>query len=131
MYTINIESSQKIEFIEISRRIQEIISKGIITEGICFIFVPHTTAGITINEDADAAVAVDITDAMNRLFDSMQFQHVEGNSPGHVKSTVVGCSTSIPISNRKLMLGTWQGIFFCEFDGPRNRKVHVQLLPTQ
>ncbi len=131
MYTINIKSSQKIDLIEISRHIQEIVSKADITEGICFIFVPHTTAGVTINENADASVTIDIREAMNRLFDSMKFQHVEGNSPGHVKSTVVGCSTSILISNRKLMLGTWQGIFFCEFDGPRNRKIYVQLLPTK
>ena len=131
MYTINIKSSQKIDLIEISMRIQELVSKGDVAEGICFIFVPHTTAGVTINENADASVAVDIREAMNRIFDSMQFQHLEGNSPGHVKSTVVGCSTSIPISDRKLMLGTWQGIFFCEFDGPRNRKIYVQLLPTK
>ncbi|MBO3755158.1 MAG: YjbQ family protein, partial [Candidatus Brockarchaeota archaeon] len=86
------------------------------------------TAGITINENADPSVVQDIATALSKLVDLMPFQHLEGNSPAHVKSSLMGCSLSIPVENGKLVLGTWQGIYFCEFDGPRSRKLYVNIM---
>jgi secondary thiamine-phosphate synthase enzyme len=128
MYKLDVNSDRQVEFIDITHRIQKIVSKENVKEGVCHVYVPHTTAGITINENADPSVVQDITSALNRLIDSMPFKHVEGNSPGHVKSSLMGCSSNIIIEDGKLGLGTWQGIYFCEFDGPRSRKVYVKLV---
>jgi secondary thiamine-phosphate synthase enzyme len=93
------------------------------------LFVPHTTAAITINESADPSVQTDIQMVLNKIVPwEAAYRHLEGNSPAHVKSTLVGASELIAIENSRLVLGTWQGIFFCEFDGPRTRKVHLNLL---
>lgn len=128
MFRLDVKTSRKVEFIDVTGNVQQVVLKEGVEEGVCHLFVPHTTAGITINEDADPSVIHDIMTALSKLIDSMPFQHLEGNSPAHVKSSLVGCSLSVPIEDGKLALGTWQGIFFCEFDGPRSRKLYVNIM---
>jgi secondary thiamine-phosphate synthase enzyme len=110
----------------ISASVREILPNG---DGICLVFCPHTTAGVTLNERADPAVRLDVADAMRHLVpDEGHWRHVEGNSPAHVKATLAGASVMIPIVDGTLRLGRWQGVFLCEFDGPRTRRVWVQVL---
>jgi len=128
---INVKSRQRTEFIDITDKIQEVIKDEGITSGICYLFVPHTTAGITINEGADTSVQKDILNTLNRLIPlEVDYYHREGNADAHVKATLVGVSTSVFISEGKLNLGTWQAIYFCEFDGPRHRRVAIKLLKS-
>jgi secondary thiamine-phosphate synthase enzyme len=112
--------------------VQQAVKKAGVGEGLCVVYVPHTTAGVTVNENADPSVSRDILSTLSRLVprDDSAYRHAEGNSDGHVKSTLVGFSHVIPISDGHLALGTWQGIFFCEFDGPRRRSVLVQMVPA-
>jgi len=126
---LNVTSRSRDELIDITEKIQQVVSSvGIIENGYCMLFVPHTTAGITINESADPCVKSDILMMLNALIPrEAGYRHLEGNSAAHVKSTLVGSSQLVAIEQNRLVLGTWQGIFFCEFDGPRNRKVHVHL----
>jgi secondary thiamine-phosphate synthase enzyme len=108
-----------------------VAAKFNVKEGACLVYVPHTTAGITINENADPAVRLDIMSTLDRAVPWQgPYRHAEGNSAAHVKASLVGFSILVPISGGRLVLGTWQGIYFCEFDGPRTRKVHVQVLPA-
>jgi secondary thiamine-phosphate synthase enzyme len=127
---ISVKTSSRIEMIDITGRIADYISKQKIKNGLCCLFVPHTTAGITINENADYSVQLDINSKLNELIiaDDIKYSHLEGNSDSHIKSTVVGQSLNIIIENGKPVLGTWQGIFFCEFDGPRNRSLHIKII---
>ena len=129
MKILNVTSRSQDEFIDITEKIQQVVSSaGVIENGYCMLFVPHTTAGITINESADPSVKSDILMMLNALIPrEAGYRHMEGNSAAHVKSTLVGVSQLVAIEHNRLVLGTWQGIFFCEFDGPRNRKVHVHL----
>ena len=114
--------------VNITNEIQKILRNSKIKEGVCRIFVPHTTAGITINENADPAVIKDIVNYLRKLIpQSSGFSHMEGNSDAHIKSSLTGASLDVIIHNCRLMLGTWQAIFFSEFDGPRNRKVYIQI----
>ncbi|SNZ11376.1 secondary thiamine-phosphate synthase enzyme [Persephonella hydrogeniphila] len=114
---------------EITDEVQEIVDESGITEGICYIYVPHTTAGVFINENADPDVKIDIEETLEKLIPWQgKYRHIEGNAAAHIKSVIVGTNTFIPIKNGKLMLGTWQGIFFAEFDGPRTRKVIVKIV---
>lgn len=130
MITIEVKTHAKNELIDITSSVQNTVSNAQVQNGICYIYIPHTTAGITINENADPSVKSDILMALHSIVpDSLRYSHREGNSPGHVKSSLVGCSTSLPVNNGRLTLGTWQGIFFCEFDGPRNRKAYVNVIP--
>jgi len=100
-------------------------------DGFCIVFVPHTTAAVTINENADPSVAHDIVMELNKIIPFKdQYHHSEGNSSAHIKASLVGCSETVFVESGKLVLGTWQGIFLCEFDGPRNRKVHVRVVKT-
>jgi secondary thiamine-phosphate synthase enzyme len=115
-------------FIDITRNVGEIVRHSRIRQGICQVFVPHTTAGVTINENADPDVVADMLAALGRMVPNLPYRHGEGNSPAHVKSSLLGCSITVPIAENALVLGTWQGIYFCEFDGPRQRKVCVQVL---
>jgi secondary thiamine-phosphate synthase enzyme len=126
---LNVQSTRRNEFIDITRPVQEMISRcELVSQGYCLLFVTHTTAGITINEAAEPHVQEDILTMLNKLAPpGTGYRHQEGNSDAHIKSTLVGVSQYIPVVDNTLMLGTWQGIFFCEFDGPRNRKVHVQI----
>lgn len=126
---IDIKSSARQEFIDITERVKKILNDSGVKEGLCIVYVPHTTAGITINEDADPDVISDIGNHLDKLIPKAEyFRHIEGNSPAHIKSSIVGHSVTIPISEGRLLLGRWQGIFFCEFDGPRSRQVIVKIM---
>ncbi|HIJ59763.1 MAG TPA: YjbQ family protein [Nitrospirae bacterium] len=126
---INIKTKAKAEFIDITEEVTRAIKESGINDGIAYIFVPHTTAGITINEGADASVKGDILRMLNKLvpYDG-DYSHAEGNSPAHIKSTLTGVSLFVIIKEGKLVLGTWQSIFFCEFDGPRHRKAIIKIV---
>ncbi len=123
---VTVKNGTKTELIDITSKIQEIIASSNIKDGLCHLFVPHTTAAVTINESADPSVKADILMVLNKIIPwEADYRHLEGNSPAHIKSTIVGASELVAIENSRLVLGTWQGIFFCEFDGPRTRKIHV------
>ncbi len=125
--SISIKTSARIEMIDITDRIAGFISEQNIKSGICFLSVPHTTAGITINENADFSVQQDINSKLSELITANDnYSHIEGNSDSHIKSTLVGSSINVIIDGGKPVLGTWQGIYFCEFDGPRNRKLYIK-----
>jgi secondary thiamine-phosphate synthase enzyme len=126
---INVRSKSRNEFIDITEMVQEVIKEEGVMKGICFLYVPHTTAGIIINEGADPSVQRDIQNALSRLIPhEMNYFHREGNADAHIKSTLVGTSLDVIIDEGKLLLGTWQSIFFCEFDGPRHRRITVKFL---
>jgi len=126
---LSVKTSARTELIDITSKIAELVKKSGVTEGRCMLYVPHTTAAVTINESADPSVKSDILKVLNQIIPwEENYRHLEGNSPAHIKSTLVGSSELIAIENRRLILGTWQGIFFCEFDGPRTRKVDVRII---
>lgn len=130
MKILTIQTHKKEDLLDITDQIKKEVRSSGIDSGICYVYVPHTTAGVTINENADPSVKEDILMAMRKIVpDSLPYTHAEGNSPAHVKSTLVGSSESIIIENGNLALGTWQGIIFCEFDGPRRRKLFVHTQP--
>ena len=127
--TFQVMTTTQTEFIEITYSVQEAVQKTGMRDGICLIFIPHTTAAVTINENADPSVVQDIVMELNKIVPFKdQYRHMEGNSPAHIKASLMGCSEIVLVESGKLVLGTWQGIFFCEFDGPRNRKVHVKMI---
>lgn len=129
METLTIRTSSRTDFKDITGEITSAVSKSGLSEGACLIHIPHTTAGITINENADPAVMHDMETILDRLIPwTGSYRHAEGNSAAHAKSTLVGQSATVPIQGGRLVLGTWQGIYFCEFDGPRTRKLHIQFL---
>ena len=126
-----VKTTQREMLIEITNDIRKIVRNSNINEGVCRVFVPHTTAGITINENADRLVVKDVANYLSKLIPKggglgYSFKHMEGNSDAHIKSSLTGSSIEILIHKGSLMLGTWQGIMFTEYDGPRNRKVYVQ-----
>jgi secondary thiamine-phosphate synthase enzyme len=124
-----IKSKSRTEMIDITSKIQDMVRSAGIGQGLCMLYVPHTTAAVTINESADPSVKDDILMVINTIIPwKAGYRHLEGNSPAHIKSTLFGPSELIAVENDRLILGTWQGIFFCEFDGPRTRKVHVRLI---
>jgi secondary thiamine-phosphate synthase enzyme len=127
--TIPVTTTKRCQMIDITAQIAKAIADSSITEGQCVVFCEHTTAAVTINENADPDVAHDILLTLDELFPQNRkgYRHIEGNSDAHVKSSLVGCSEMILIKNKKLLLGTWQGIYFCEFDGPRNRSLTLRL----
>ncbi|KLO22048.1 hypothetical protein X275_07325 [Marinitoga sp. 1197] len=125
----SINTSRRAELIDITHIIRDFVKKSKINEGIAVIFVPHTTAGITINENADPSVKKDMDLFLNKLIPSEDyFTHMEGNSDSHIKSTLVGPSLSVIIENNNILLGTWQGIYFYEFDGPRHRSFYIKII---
>jgi secondary thiamine-phosphate synthase enzyme len=127
--TFPVKTSAQTEFVDVTHSVQEVVKKAGVENGICIIFIPHTTAAITINENADPSVVQDILMELNKIVPFKdQYHHREGNSPAHIKASLVGCSQTVFIESGKLALGTWQGIFFCEFDGPRSRKVYVKVI---
>ena len=130
--TFQVRTSKQIEFIDITRSVQEVVQKTGIKDGVCMVFVPHTTAGITVNENADPSVVQDVIMELNKIvpFED-RYHHLEGNSPAHIKTSIVGCSQTVFVESGKLALGTWQGIFLCEFDGPRNREVHIKVMKIE
>ncbi len=126
---LTVKTNSKTEFIEITRDIEEAIQSERVDDGVCMLFVPHTTAAITINESADPNVKSDILMVLNKIVLWKEaYRHLEGNSPAHIKSSIIGASEVIAVEGGRLKLGTWQGVFFCEFDGPRSRTVHIRLL---
>jgi secondary thiamine-phosphate synthase enzyme len=127
--SFNVKTQAKTQWINISAEVQKICSASGIAEGICVIFVPHTTAAVTLNENADPDVPPDVILALDRISpDLKEFRHSEGNSAAHTKSSLVGPSLTLIVNGGRLLLGTWQGIWFNEYDGPRTRKVHVRIL---
>ncbi len=126
---LTIKSTKRTELIDITSRVQDKVRSASGSSGICMLYVPHTTAAVTINESADPSVKADILMILNQIVPwEAGYRHLEGNSPAHVKATMVGSSELIAIEHDRLVLGTWQGIFFCEFDGPRTRKVYITLV---
>jgi len=126
---INVKTRSRSEFINITSDVQKIVKESGVKSGVCYVYVPHTTAGVTINEGADPSVVRDIQVFFNKLVPhSGDYMHMEGNSDAHIKTSIVGTSQVIIIYDGKLLLGTWQAIFFCEFDGARNRTVNVKVV---
>jgi secondary thiamine-phosphate synthase enzyme len=129
MEKISIKTSSRIELVDITAKIQAAVAKSRIKEGVCFIFCPHTTAGLTINENADPSVERDILNALNKMVPAgAGYTHSEGNADSHIKSSLFGSSLTIFIEGGQLAFGTWQGIYFCEGDGPRSREVWLKIL---
>jgi len=129
--TIEVRTTSKTELLDITHAVEEVIRKVGVEEGVCFLFVPHTTAAITVNEHADPSVAADILSELEKIVPAQgRYRHLEGNAPAHVKASLIGPSETVLIRGKRLLLGTWQGVFFCEFDGPRRRQVHIQIVGT-
>ena len=129
---LTVKTRERTELVDITSEIGRLEEKSGVDQGLCMLYVPHTTAGVTINESADPSVKSDILMVLNQIVPwEANYRHLEGNSPAHVKSTMVGPSELIAIEKGRLVLGTWQGVFFCEFDGPRNRKLHVRIVEEQ
>ncbi|BBO78671.1 hypothetical protein DSCW_60880 [Desulfosarcina widdelii] len=129
MVRLPIKTNSQTEMIDITALVQKQVTESGITDGLCVVFVPHTTAAVTINESADPAVKHDILMVLNKIVPWKEaYRHMEGNSPAHLKTSIIGSSETIVVEKGRLVLGTWQGIFFCEFDGPRTRKIDIRLI---
>ncbi len=127
--TISVKTGTRTEFVNITSDVQKAVSGSGVTTGTCLIYVPHTTAGVTINEGADPSVVKDMISTLNRQVpQDTHYLHLEGNSDAHMKTSLIGSSETVIIEKGKLLLGTWQAIFFCEFDGARSRKVMVKVM---
>lgn len=129
MDSFQISTTSRSQFIDITSQVQRVVVESHISDGLCHIWVPHTTAGLTINENADPSVVEDILKQLERMapWDN-HYRHGEGNSAAHIKSSLMGCQLTVIIKDGRLLLGTWQGIYFCEFDGPRQRQVWVEIV---
>lgn len=125
--SFEISSDKRNQLIDITSKVQQIVHDSGIEKGDCLVFCPHTTAAVTINEGADPAVQKDFVNALEEIIPDIDFQHMEGNSDAHIKSSLIGPSEQVLVRNKKIKLGRWQKIFFCEFDGPRSRKVWVRV----
>ena len=124
---LSVKTKTRIDMVDITSSVQKELSKAGVSDGICTVYVPHTTAGITINEGADPAVCDDIINKLNELVPpNAGYRHMEGNADSHIKASMMGSSVSVLVEGGRLVLGTWQKIFFCEFDGPRSRRVYVK-----
>ncbi len=129
VYTFGVKSGQHTAMIDITREVKNLVRESGVKNGICVVYIPHTTAGITINENADPDVIRDFLMEMNKIIPlSDGYHHSEGNSAAHIKSSMMGFSQTIIIEDGRLLMGTWQGIYFMEFDGPRIRKIHVKII---
>lgn len=128
-YTIEVATASRSHMVDVTSRVREAVRKAGVKDGICLVYVPHTTAGVTINEAADPAVAADILEHLEKLVPRRGgYRHREGNADAHIKASLMGFSAAVPVVGGDLELGTWQGIFLCEFDGPRRRKVKVRVV---
>ena len=128
---LTVSSTSRTEFIDITADVQNVLAESGLKDGICMLYVPHTTAGVTINESADPSVKSDILSVLNKIVPwDANYRHLEGNSPAHIKASMMGASELIAVENGRLVLGTWQGIFFCEFDGPRTRSVQIHFMKS-
>ncbi len=129
---LTVKTGSRTEFVDITSEVKRVVATSDIPDGLCMIYVPHTTAAVTINESADPSVQSDMLSVLNTMVPwDAGYRHMEGNSAAHIKTTLVGTSELVAVEDHRLVLGTWQGIFFCEFDGPRTRKVHVKMIPSQ
>ena len=127
--TLTVRTNGRTEFLDLTRQIQAALQESGVREGLCHLFVPHTTAAVTINENADPSVKADILMVLNQIIsDHEPYRHLEGNSPAHIKSSLFGPQLTLIINDGRLVLGTWQGIYFCEFDGPRTRRLHLKIV---
>jgi secondary thiamine-phosphate synthase enzyme len=126
---MRVKTKSRTELVDITQGVQRLVTESGIRSGVCYVYVPHTTSGITINENTDPNVGRDILKELNKVipFDD-QYSHNEGNSAAHIKSTLVGVSKAVMVEEGRLALGTWQAIFYCEFDGPRDRRVFVKVM---
>jgi len=121
---IRVSTKSRTELVDITNEVQKVVAESGVPDGVCHVYVPHTTAGVTINENADPSVREDILMELNKIIPLQDnYKHLEGNAAAHIKATIVGSSETILVERGRLMLGTWQGVFFCEFDGPRTRRV--------
>ena len=129
---LTVKTSATTQFVDITSEVEQAVSASGLRSGWCLLYVPHTTAAVTINESADPSVRADILMVLNEIIPwKAAYRHLEGNSPAHIKSSLVGASEIVAVEKGRLVLGTWQGIFFCEFDGPRTRKIHLRLSEQQ
>jgi secondary thiamine-phosphate synthase enzyme len=126
---ISVKTSSRVELIDITHLVEKVVAESKIKSGLCTVYVPHTTAAVTINENADPSVRKDIIAELNKIvpFDD-NYSHLEGNAAAHIKASIIGPSETILVNGGSLVLGTWQGIYFCEFDGPRHRKVMIKII---
>jgi len=132
MEKFTVHSSDNTSLIDITQQVQAIVNNNGIKNGICYVFIPHTTAGVTINENADPDVKSDMLMEINKVIPFKDsYRHMEGNSAAHIKASLFGNSETIFLKDGRLQLGTWQGVFFCEFDGPRTRQVWVNLINSE
>jgi len=122
----SVQTRRPMELISVNGLVEEAVAQSGVRDGSCVVFVPHTTAGVTINENADPDVTTDLLAALAEMVPARPYRHAEGNSPAHVRASLVGASVTLPVINGRLALGTWQGIYFCEFDGPRRRRMMVR-----
>jgi len=128
MKEIRVSTRSRTELVDITSEVQKVVADSGVGDGMCHVYVPHTTAGVTINENADPSVREDILMELNKVVPFQDnYKHLEGNAAAHIKATIVGSSETILVEGGRLLLGTWQGIFFCEFDGPRSRRVLVKI----
>jgi len=126
---ISLRTDRRCQLLDVTRQVEEAVASSGVSDGICVLYVPHTTAGITVNEAADPSVASDISGTLSRLVpEGAGYSHTEGNADSHIKSVLVSPSITLVIRGGRIVLGTWQGIFFCEFDGPRNRNLLVKVV---
>lgn len=129
IYTLEVSTRERTQMVDITGEINRIVAKSGVFEGVCRLFVPHTTAGLTINENADPTVTIDILTELNKIIPFEDgYKHSEGNSAAHIKSSLTGVSLSVFVAGGRLLLGTWQGLYFCEYDGPRRRKVLIKVV---
>ena len=132
MKVITVTTSARTEFVDVTKKVRKAVDATGVDSGICMLYVPHTTAAVTINESADPSVRTDILKVINEIVPwDANYRHLEGNSAAHIKTSLIGSSELIMVDKGRLVLGTWQGIFFCEFDGPRTRKLHVKLISSE
>jgi secondary thiamine-phosphate synthase enzyme len=128
METLRVKTRRRTQFVDVTTAVERVVTESGMVSGVCYVYVPHTTAGVTINEHADPDVASDLEGVFERLVPRVgPYRHAEGNTDAHAKAVMVGASQVIFVEGGKLVLGTWQGIFFCEFDGPRERKMFVRV----
>lgn len=128
MKQINVSTRSRTELVDITSQVQGVVGESGVRDGVCHVYVPHTTAGVTINENADPSVREDILMELNKTIPLQDnYKHLEGNAAAHIKATIVGSSETVLVEGGRLVLGTWQGLFFCEFDGPRSRRVLIKI----
>ena len=131
MQTFKVKTHKQAEFIDVTDTVRRAVAESKVADGVCCVYAPHTTAGVTINEGADPAVRADILEKLEELVPrSDRYRHLEGNADSHIKASLVGSSVLVPIEAGRPALGTWQAIYFCEFDGPRTRSLLVKIIPS-